>query len=280
MYSRVYVEITNICNKSCSFCIGHSRQPKMMTQQEFVDICKKISVHTRYIYYHLMGEPTLHPSLPEFIKIAGTCGLKSVVTTNGTLLQSRGSALIEAGVYKVNISLHSFEDSSDKEFEEYIDMCLDFADIASSAGVLVILRLWNREFDGGRNAVVLDRLKKKFADGEWVQMSDGARIRHRLHLEYGDRFEWPSMSAQNMGDSVQCYGLCDHFAILCDGTVVACCMDSEGEISLGNVFEQDLTQILESPRAESIRDGFRHKSAVEELCRRCSYARRFKIKER
>jgi radical SAM protein with 4Fe4S-binding SPASM domain len=65
----------------------------------------------------------------------------------------------------------------------------------------------------------------------------------------------------------------DQFGILCDGSVVPCCLDSEGVITLGNVFEQDLAQILNTPRARAIADGFARRTAVEDLCRRCGYAR-------
>ncbi len=274
-YSRVYVEITNICNRSCSFCHGHRRVPRQMTEGEFTLLLDKLSGMTNYIYYHIMGEPTTHPSLPRFIELAAKQGYKSVVTTNGTLLGSVGDSLIRAGVYKINLSLHSFEDEDCEEFENYINTCLDLADRASEAGVLVILRLWNSGHDGGRNAKILSMLKEKFADGEWIDAKGGARIRHRLHLEYGERFEWPDMTAKDGGEQVFCYALSDHFGILCDGSVVPCCLDSEGTLTLGNAFEQDISEILSSRRAVEIRDGFKRRCAGEELCRKCGYARRF-----
>ena len=98
MYSRVYVEITNICNMRCSFCHGHSRQPRTMTALEFAHILEQLEGKTQYVYYHLMGEPLLHPQLPELMKMAAQAGFKSVLTTNGTLLSKRGDALLQAGI--------------------------------------------------------------------------------------------------------------------------------------------------------------------------------------
>ena len=77
------------------------------------------------------------------------------------------------------------------------------------------------------------------------------------------------------GEKVYCYGLKDHFGILCDGTVVPCCLDRQGELALGNIFDQPITEILDSPRAKAILEGFRCRKAPEELCRKCGYARRF-----
>ena len=89
MYSKVYVEVTNICNMNCSFCHGHSRAPRQMSIGEFTLILEKLKEQTKYIYYHLMGEPLTHTKLPEFIKLACKYGYKSIVTTNGTLLKTR-----------------------------------------------------------------------------------------------------------------------------------------------------------------------------------------------
>ena len=278
MYSRVYVEITNICNKNCSFCPSHTRELRRMSEAEFDEVTNKLLGHTGYIYYHLMGEPTTHPLLPTFIRIANGKGYKSAVTTNGTLLDKVGDALIDACVYKVNISVHSFEDGDEREYLNYINGCLSFADKASRAGVLVILRLWNRGYDGGRNVDIERMLREKFSDGEWKTSPHGARIRHRLHIEYGERFDWPDIDADDGGERVFCYGMSDHFAVLCDGTVVPCCLDNNGTLALGNIFEcEDVSDLLSSPRAQGIKQGFERRVAVEELCRKCGYARRFKI---
>jgi radical SAM protein with 4Fe4S-binding SPASM domain len=214
--------------------------------------------------------------LPDFIRKASQKGYKSVVTTNGTLLPRVGDALIDAGVYKVNLSVHSFEDGTREQFEKYLSDCMDFADKASRAGVLVILRLWNEGFDNGLNEQILTELKARFCDGEWAPSKGGYRIRHRLHLEYGERFEWPDIDIEEQSDDVFCYGLGDHFSVLCDGSVVPCCLDRNAEITLGNILTEDIGDILTSERAENIRRGFECRRATEELCRKCGYAKRFK----
>lgn len=274
MYSRVYVEITNLCNRNCSFCPGTVRPGGQMSLEDFKIIAGKLRGVTKYLYYHLMGEPLTHPGLPEMIGYAGVLGFKSAVTTNGTLLPSRGDALINAGVYKVNISVHSFEEGSEEDYVNYIRGCLDFAARASEAGVLVVLRLWNQGFDQGRNDSTIDLIRARFP-APWKVEPRGTRIQNKLYLEYGDRFQWPDMAAEEVGDSVFCYGLRDHFGILWDGRVVPCCLDREGSIALGNVFTDDLSEILASPRAKAMVDGFSCRKAAEELCRKCGYARRF-----
>ena len=273
-YNKVYVEITNICNMNCSFCHGHKRPPKQMSMAEFSHILNSLNGITKYVYYHLMGEPLTHQSLPEFLKLAKDKGFKSIITTNGTLLKKRGEEILSAGVHKVNISLHSFEEGTEKEHLAYLDDIASFAKLASSKGVIVVFRLWNNSVDGDINQTTVQYLKKQIV-GEWVENSRGIKISNNIYLEYGKRFEWPDENAKIKGDKFFCYGLKDQFGILVDGTVVPCCLDSNGVINLGNVFENHLQSILNSDRANAIVKGFNCGKASEELCKKCGYAQRF-----
>ena len=274
MYSKVYVEITNICNMNCSFCIGHQRAPKRMSADEFAFILSALTEQTKYIYYHLMGEPLTHPQLHKFIKMAGERGYKSIITTNGTLLKKRGEQILSAGLHKINISVHSFEDGNDDDYKRYISEVAEFAQMAAEKGTIVVLRLWTKGYDGGRNDNTLD-LFKELISGEWKENTRGLRIRDKIYLEWGDRFEWPDSNAEIKGTKFFCYGLKDQFGILSDGTVVPCCLDSNGAINLGNIFNEDIDSILNSQRAKAIIEGFRCGVASEELCKRCGYAQRF-----
>ena len=282
MYSKAYVEITNICNMNCSFCHGTKRALRRMTFGEFSRVVGSLRGVTEYLYLHVLGEPLTHPLLPSFIEYATKNGFKVAITTNGTLIDKLGDSLIRAGVYKVNISLHSFEKQNSQDLQKaYIDSCIDFAERASAQGVLCILRLWNRTANEGSPESVLNEytmqlLHERFGS-DWRFSNRGARIHDKLHLEYGDRFEWPDANIASLGERVFCHGLSDQFAILCDGTVTPCCLDAEGDMALGNIFETDIRTILSSERALAIKQGFAKKLAVEPLCRRCGYARRFKI---
>lgn len=275
MYSRVYVEITNICNMHCSFCHGHSRVPGQMTEAQYARVLEQLAGKTQYIYHHLMGEPLLHPLLPRFLQMACAAGFHPMLTTNGTLLSRFGDSILLPGLHKVNISLHSFEEGGQEAQGDYIRQVADFAKKANALGILISLRLWNNGCDGGKNNTTL-RLLRESIPGDWAENTRGYRIRDGLFLEWGERFDWPDSQAPDLGERLYCHGLGDHFGILCDGTVVPCCLDSEGCIALGNVFRQPLSDILASPRAMAIREGFRQRKAPEALCRRCGYARKFK----
>jgi radical SAM protein with 4Fe4S-binding SPASM domain len=275
VFSKVYVEISNLCNLSCAFCPGTKRQKCAMTEEEFSSLLPKLRPYTDFLYFHLMGEPLCHPKLGTFLELAHSHGFKVILTTNGTLLQKQQDLLLSApALHKVNISLHAFEANDlSVPFEEYLAQCLSFGK-AAEGSVLVSFRLWNNGGADELNGQIKAELAQYFP-GNWVQERRGIRIGNRVYLEHGDKFDWPDLSAADSGERVFCYGLRDQIGVLCDGTVVPCCLDHEGDLALGNLFRQELAEILETPRAKAIYEGFSNRRAAEPLCRRCGYARRF-----
>jgi radical SAM protein with 4Fe4S-binding SPASM domain len=246
-----------------------------LTETEFTQLLPKLRPYTDYLYFHLMGEPLLHPLLGRFLEMAGDAGFHVILTTNGTLLAKQQSILLDApALHKVNISLHAFE-ANDLEipFEDYLRQCIAFGK-AAEGKVMVSYRLWNNGGADARNAQIKAALEQGFP-GQWEQKRQGIRIGNRVFLEHGDKFDWPDLTVADGGENVFCYGLRDQIGVLCDGTVVPCCLDHEGDIPLGNLFRENLDKILETPRAKAIYEGFSNRKAAESLCRRCGYARRF-----
>ena len=274
-FRKVYLEISNICNLSCAFCPGTRRQKRAMTEEDLAILLPKLRPYTDFLYFHLMGEPLCHPKLGQFLEMAGNHGFRVILTTNGTLLSKRQEMLLNApALHKVNISLHAFEANDlSVPFEEYLSGCFDFGK-AAEGQKLISYRLWNNGGQDEKNDEILATMEQHFPK-PWTQDRHGLRIGNRVFLEYGDKFDWPDLSAPDGGSGVFCHGLRDQIGVLCDGTVVPCCLDHEGDIALGNLFEQTLEEILESPRARKLYEGFSCRKATEELCRRCGYARRF-----
>lgn len=274
-FRKIYLEISNICNLNCAFCPGTRRQKHRMTPEDFEILAPKLRPYTDFLYFHLMGEPLFHPQLKAFLDIAHVHGFRVILTTNGTLLARQQETLLcSPALHKINISLHAFEANDiTVPFEQYLAECLAFGQ-AVGGGKLVVYRLWNHGGADGKNGEIIDALHRAFPE-DWVTEPRGTRLAHRTYLEYGDKFDWPDLNAPADDGPVFCYGLRDQLGILCDGTVVPCCLDHEGDLALGNLFRQKLAEILESPRAKAIYDGFSRKEACEDLCRRCGYARRF-----
>ena len=279
MLEKIYLEITNVCNLDCTFCHKTSREKRLMSEEDFEILLKKIEGKSKYLFFHLMGEPTLHPSLPKFIESARSRGFLPAITTNGSLLAKRAETVLESLPYKISISLHAPAANAAFADPAYFESCIDFAKRASKKGCIVVLRLWNIGGEGEReNEAVLAALREVFPE-PWEKKWSGYRLATKTFLEWGEEFEWPDLGAAALpeGAPVFCYALRNQVGVHADGTVVPCCLDADGVLSLGNLNEQPLADIVNSPRARAIYDGFTVHSAAEELCRRCGYARRFKV---
>jgi len=275
-FQKVYLEISNICNLNCQFCPGTRRKPAVMTEEELSILLPKLRPWTDYLYFHLMGEPLCHPKLSTFLNIADHHGFKVILTTNGTLLNKHQEILLASpALHKINISLHAFEANDlSVPFETYLQQCFACGK-AAEGRKLVVYRLWNQGGADQKNSAILAAMETYFPK-PWIQERKGIRIGNRVYLEYGDKFDWPDLTAEDQGHQVFCYGLRDQIGVLCDGAVVPCCLDHDGDLALGNLFHSNLEEILQSERAQNIYNGFQKKHAVEELCRKCGYARRFK----
>lgn len=272
-FQKVYLEITNRCNLHCAFCPGTRRSGAAMDRERFCLLLDRLAGWTDFLYFHLMGEPLCHPLLGEFLDLAGQRGFRVILTTNGTLLPRQQGRLLNApALHKVNISLHAFE-ANDPElsFGEYLSGCVAFGQ-AARGKKLVVYRLWNEGGQDRLNRQVVETLRQAFP-GAWLPRRRGVKLDEGVFLEHGEKFDWPDLGAEDGGERVFCYGLRDQIGVLCDGTVVPCCLDHEGDIALGNLLEQTMEEIMAAPRTQAVCAGFEQGRAAEELCRKCGFAR-------
>ena len=279
MRNRVYIEITNRCNLACDFCHGTNRPWGTMPPEDFRRIAEKLRGETSYLYLHVLGEPLLHPQLKELLAIAGELGFRVCLVTNGTLLHKRREELLAAkSLHKVSVSLHSFEGNGGAgDLPAYLQQVWEVCLPLSERGVLCALRLWNEGTAPRLNGAVEAFLSQRIGrDVESLPRdARGNRtLRPNLFLERAERFGWPDLNAPESGANF-CHGFTRQLAVLWDGTVTACCLDSEGDIPLGNLLSQPLEEILQGERAAAMAAGFAARKPTEELCRRCGYARRF-----
>lgn len=277
MPNKAFLEITNECNLSCSFCHGTKRERQYMSVEHFRHAATELRSFAEYLYFHLMGEPLLHPELSELFEIADSLGFKVILTTNGTLLREKSEILLRAkSLYKVSISLHSYEANAYFDnLKTYLTECFDFCRKASKKGIISVMRLWNLGGEESLNNKIIALMHKEFdKDGNtiWKEIYSGYKIRDNLFLEWGNLFKWPDINGEQYGGGHFCYGLRDQVGVLVDGTVVPCCLDADGVINLGNIFSASLSDILSSERTLALRRSFEERSVTEPLCVRCGYA--------
>jgi len=285
-FKKIYVEITNQCNLTCAFCPRSQRPAQAMTVPFFTGILQKIKKYTDYLCFHVMGEPLMHPELGAFLDISHEKGFKVNITTNGTLVKYLGPVIApKRALRQINISLHCHKGNGLGGLDDrYIGDIISFVkSIQREKRPIVCLRLWNLPENGDTvdNRGILQRIDREFGCdvnlADHAKMNEGIKISDNVFLSCAAEFDWPGFDKQDRGTTGFCHGLRDQMAVLVDGTVVPCCLDAQGALALGNIVRMPLEDILQSPRARSIYEGFSKRAVVEELCRKCGYRARFDL---
>lgn len=275
-FKRIYVEITNTCNLSCSFCIQNQRKPRSMNVEEFAHVIREIKPYTKHVYLHVLGEPLSHPDLASFLHICDEAGLQVNLTTNGTLLKKCRDVLMNSSLRQINVSLHSFPEHEQPQYLEHVfSVCEELA----QRGIHISYRLWSVQNGklSKESAQLLQQLVQRYRITQPQEFERRMRLDagDHLHLNLESVFTWPSLKHPYVSDTGRCLGMKQMCAILSDGTVVPCCLDSRGEAPLGNIYTQSFSSILHGERAVRMKEGFAQHKAVEELCQHCSYRLRF-----
>lgn len=302
-FSRIYIEISNICNLKCHFCPEVERAQQKMSTQEFEHILSKIKNHTPEICMHVMGEPLAHPEFSKFVQIAGQNEFKVQITTNASLINRPEiqKSLLEPHIRQINFSVQSFSANSkntenpdlvESKLEAYLKPIFEFCTQAQKQrpDLYLQFRIWDQDqknqndLESIVNSLLIQKLESFFkvkVDFSKVDLKFKKTfpLGGRASIHFDTRFEWPKMPACEMHSGLNkqgfCYALKSHIAILTDGSVVPCCLDKERNLLLGQIHTQNLDEILSSQRANQMREGFKKRELVEKLCQNCDFIKRF-----
>lgn len=267
MYKKIYIEITNDCNLSCSFCIKNKRIKKYMSFNDFKTVLNNIEGYTKYIYLHVLGEPLMHPSINEFIDYASK-RYKVNITTNGYLINNIRE---NKNIRQINISLHSFSDKYNISLEDYINNIFNVVEILKKF-TYVSFRLWTNNKYSNK---IVDMINKKYnVNLDINNIKNNTTITNNVFISINEEFIWPDKNNGYYNEVGTCYALRDHIGILVDGTIIPCCLDSKGDIKLGNIFKDSLNNIIKNDRYQNMLNGFKNNKKCELLCKKCKYLNR------
>lgn len=273
-FKKIYIEITNICNLSCSFCSKDKRIKEAISLDKMEELLIKINDYTDYVYLHVKGEPLLHPKLVNLLDLCEKYHKKVNITTNGTLLKEKKEILKHPAVRQINLSLHS-----ENGKEDYLEDI--FQTVEELKDKIIIYRFWTMDEEGlnekstkiVNNIIDYYHLFPEIVDK--IKNDKHIKIRNNLYIDKAEEFIWPNLENDYYEEEGYCYALKDQLAILVDGTIVPCCLDNDGIIPLGNIYQDTLEEIINSNRFQTMKIGFSNHRRVEELCKHCSFKNRF-----
>ncbi len=290
VFKKIYIEITNICNMKCKFCPDTNRKKQYMDIKQFEKIVKKICNYTNLICLHVKGEPLLHGRIEDILAILEKYNLKTNITTNGTLLEKNLEILKNSNsIRQINISIHSFSENQINNRLNYIDIKSYFTGIFNSVDKLenkiISYRLWNNKsiVQNDKNNEIIQQLEEYYKIGDLkkkLSKNEFIKIKENLYINQDLQFEWPDINKHSILENGRCLALKDQIAILVDGTVVPCCLDNNGNIPLGNIYNQDLEDILNSLKSIQIKKGFENGLIVDDLCKTCGFLKNLENKRK
>lgn len=269
-FKKIYIEITNACNLNCSFCIKNKREIKYMTLKDYKYIISKIKDYTKEIYLHILGEPLLHPDIIKFIEYANKEGILVNITTNGYLINNIYDC---KEIHRLNISLHSYNENHKITLNDYLDKIFNVVDNINNK-TFISLRLWAKN---KYTKDILNYINKRY-NSNILNLDENTKIKilNNVIIDTFHEFIWPDLNNNYYNELGTCKGLIDHIGILSDGTIIPCCLDTTGILKLGNIYKNNIDEIMEQDIVKNMIEGFKKGYKCEELCKHCHFLERNK----
>ena len=104
-----------------------------------------------------------------------------------------------------------------------------------------------------------------------LELKNGFKITDNVFVSINKEFIWPDLNNDYYNEEGTCYALKDHLGILVNGDIVPCCLDVNGIIKLGNIFFDNLEDVINSSRYQIMFRGFKNNKKCEELCKKCNF---------
>lgn len=283
MFKKVYIEITNICNLKCKFCPETNRKKEFMSLENFENVICKIHKYTNLVALHVKGEPLLHNQLEGILRILEKYSLKANITTNGTLISDK-LQIIKASeaVRQINFSIHSITQNENLNKKYLQDI---FESVEELENTIVSYRLWNikslkeNDLNLGIIKVLEDYYNIQNLKDKLIK-SNSIKLKENIYINQDIEFTWPDITKEKIIEKGRCLALKEQIAILVDGTVVPCCLDNNGTLALGNIFEETMEDILNKPKSITIKKNFQNNIITCDLCKTCGFLKRLEDKRK
>ncbi len=276
-FKKIYIELSDICGLKCDFCPSQKAVRGVMSVENFAKLAPQLCEKSEIFTFHLLGDPLLLKNLEEYLKIAKDYKMKLEITTSGFYFSPKNCELLLKfeNIHQINISLMSFLSQSKIPLNEYFKPILKFMSLhlELKKSSFINLRLWNLDahFKAPcENLPIYEFLSKEFNVKIDENLAKNRLARHIL-LHQNRLFKWPNLKENTLYLKGKCHALKEQIGILSNGTLVPCCLDTKGDIDLGNVFDDNFEKLLNSHRLNEIKKAFEKDERIEALCQRCEF---------
>ncbi len=253
------IELTSRCNLQCVMCPRDDDAERGLGNMRF-DTFRRIideaSEYLEFTYLHLAGEPLLHPRFAQLIDYAAEKGVKTGLSSNGTVLSPRrAEALIESNLDTLIISIDGVDEQTyekirgPKSFNKVVRNTENFlrAKTAAGRGPFTVVQMICMRENQHQAKVFCERWRELGADA----------VRLKRFFNFAGNVEnlgnGSNGGSEPAGVRPPCLLPWRQLAFYYDGTAVACCHDFLHESVLGNIHHQSLGELWNSPAMLELR---------------------------
>lgn len=251
------LELTNRCNLRCAFCpTGNGRMTRRRATLDAA-LFRKVIRESRPLEHALLfqwGEPLLHPAFDELAREAGRAGIRTFLTTNGTLLDdSRIQRLLDAKIDRITVSV----DGDARTHEHVRGVPLSRVE----AG----LRRLIRARDAARSSTAIDVSMVVAPETETAVGAFEDRFR-----KLADRVQRIPVLTSGVRRTRCREPWRGGLVVLADGRVTACCVDHDGVLAVGDARRDSLRDIWNGDRMQGLRRAHAGRGELPSICRTCT----------
>ncbi len=287
------LEVTTACNLHCPLCFTHEheRSERMLKEEHVESVLSACGKRLKFVCFHMQGEPMVHRQLFEFVRRCASTGIGTGFSSNGMLIDRYLSEIFDSGLSYLSVAIDGCDaEDYDKyrqggDFERVVGGVRKLVSERKSRGldhptlqVQAIMFPYNedreQELCAFLDSLGADDVRLKNptygARGSDIELSPQSLA--FLELTGADREERkyarPRSQSGELFRNKRICPLLERAAVLSDGRIVACCMDSLGMTCFGDLNEESFADAWRGPRHQQLLDDFMGDGL--ELCSHCN----------
>lgn len=284
-----YIEINSTCNLSCIYCYHENRDNTFLTKDiiyKLVESLKELGAKEIKISG---GEPMLHPDFFDILRFIKKCGLKVNLVTNGTKINSNNAMLLKDLCDLLTISMDSWDQFTNDQTRpnSYMSIIRALEELktveAKSYYLGVVATKYNSDIASfielGKKyriqGIIFESIHR---EGKAKDIFDDYFMNYNEYQRYKLLTEELKKAAPFEISTLPGFGgscmLIEDIPVIrpridYNGNVYLCRSFLNTKMSVGNIYEHNLSEILEGEKTENLIVELKKRSNECGKCKKC-----------